>query len=1453
MQRIKVMWLAVIMAVFSTQANMVVNGDFSSGTLNSASSIKLDPDAYTPDAIDNGWYQNLQQYVVTNGAVLRDQTTATYTGQRYGLGQVMTSPADLVSGESMRLSFSQSVTDSDNDCHFGVYVYGYVLRSTATAWLSNNGDYLPLRDAQSCGDETGNGNYDRYLLLATEFSNGASDYSTDITLTRDYDYFGVVFQGAVPDASDSWTIDNVVMGESKQDQTISFPNPGNQITTNTVTLSATASSGLPVTYEVVSGSASISGGSNVTLTGSGSVTLSANQSGDSSWNSALQTNVTFTVTQASATVNLSNLSQVYDGTQKPVTVSTVPTGLSVSVTYDGSATVPSAVGSYAVAATVNDAMYQGTASGTLEITAAVGNMIVNGGFGSAIYKSDAATLMIPNGLVDVGWCQNGVQFGVNSGSAVRTKAISTSDFQFTGIGQVVTADAGLGSGDTMTLSFSQSVADADGDCSFGIYVYGYINTNPNDATWTANTANGDFLPLRDAQTYGDATGAGNYDRYILCSKIFADGSPDFSTNIVLTRNYDHYGIVFQGKVPDDSDSWTIDDVVLGGAGSSGGGSGGTGPVTNECLAGWYEIANASGKWNEGVTTAGAFRSPAVMRIGKEYKSPVNYFTANVIAYELPDLKGASIASASFKCYVTGWSIASGGANIDLVGLRATDAPSPILAASDFTAVGTPAGTSIQNDLIPYTTSDLTGWYETSAAANSTLAGWLQAQYDAYGPGAYVFLRLAPDAALPDGESNYASISRSLATNAMPTLTIITDGNITEADSGTNSQVSVQMGHNKFTWTFDKAVQWGRFVDGQPWIVRPSSGVSLTAVSPAPARADVYLPNTSILVQNAAINQTVINPPVGSFYTNNATPADLSDDWFYSPGKSSLPGAFGWDGRVIADDDNFPKSNTNLAWNGSSRALAVGDSVVSAKSYTDGQNNKDRAVMLEAAAVLTVLDSAPPADAFRPGVIRTGTERTNPTIVTLSDLRTDITPILSPVGYPDLKGNTLTVLDEEYSFNCVRGLLPGPAIVNEGNTSRIEGCAALYNNSVYHGQIGSAGNYGAKLAMRYGYLAIGALADWFTPEQRRVCQIRFIQRAIDYYSAVASGVTLQVDCGHAPGYSTMITVAGGMLKTNCPLRDKMLKVNEGILVGATPVPPWFIFADYGMNYHNGLTGTNLVSGDVLDEIPEDRQILRTSTLPVYNVANMACVQSSTSNTFTAPLTTNDWPTIRPMFDMINLKFRITSGAGASSNVYVIVNTVKTNFYLYDQASNTYSQYISGVTAKYDHGGTFMVKPPFTNGQPDSTSRLTFSVLTDKDPVGWYMTESSQAFRDDYGVHPYEDDLAMTTFTMSADPGAYVSNHGGANIDLLIAMYYLDLEGYYKGGMDKYLIYSSGTSGMGEYLFGAATYMDMTDRQVARGALWERDVLEKKGVIFSYTDGKTDNIQAVPAGAKLWCDP
>ncbi len=72
-------------------------------------------------------------------------------------------------------------------------------------------------------------------------------------------------------------------------------------------------------------------------------------------------------TKLTAAVTLSNLSQTYTGLPISPSVVTDPAGLNVILTYNGSTATPTALGSYNVVATVQDAVYQGATSGTLVI------------------------------------------------------------------------------------------------------------------------------------------------------------------------------------------------------------------------------------------------------------------------------------------------------------------------------------------------------------------------------------------------------------------------------------------------------------------------------------------------------------------------------------------------------------------------------------------------------------------------------------------------------------------------------------------------------------------------------------------------------------------------------------------------------------------------------------------------------------------------------------------------------------------------------------------------------------------------------------------------------------------------------------------------------------------------------------------------------------------------------
>jgi Pro-kumamolisin, activation domain/Bacterial Ig-like domain (group 3) len=97
------------------------------------------------------------------------------------------------------------------------------------------------------------------------------------------------------------------------------------------TLAATASSGLPVTYSVVSGPCSISGNT-LTATAAGSCTIAADQAGDANFNAALEVTQPVTVNKADQTITFAALADKVLGSA-PFTVSAAGGGSTSPVTF----------------------------------------------------------------------------------------------------------------------------------------------------------------------------------------------------------------------------------------------------------------------------------------------------------------------------------------------------------------------------------------------------------------------------------------------------------------------------------------------------------------------------------------------------------------------------------------------------------------------------------------------------------------------------------------------------------------------------------------------------------------------------------------------------------------------------------------------------------------------------------------------------------------------------------------------------------------------------------------------------------------------------------------------------------------------------------------------------------------------------------------------------------------
>ncbi len=107
----------------------------------------------------------------------------------------------------------------------------------------------------------------------------------------------------IPGAANSPLRIPITFNVTRRPQTITFPNPGPQITTNIVHLAGTSSSGLPLIYSLYSGPGTLSEGSNLAFTAAGVVRVVAWQLGDPFWDLASPVTNSITVTKAGQTID----------------------------------------------------------------------------------------------------------------------------------------------------------------------------------------------------------------------------------------------------------------------------------------------------------------------------------------------------------------------------------------------------------------------------------------------------------------------------------------------------------------------------------------------------------------------------------------------------------------------------------------------------------------------------------------------------------------------------------------------------------------------------------------------------------------------------------------------------------------------------------------------------------------------------------------------------------------------------------------------------------------------------------------------------------------------------------------------------------------------------------------------------------------------------------------------
>ena len=205
---------------------------------------------------------------------------------------------------------------------------------------------------------------------------------------------------------------------------------------------------------------------------SGALTGAANP-GHLTINAPLSVTASF---KTAASISLGNLTATYDGSPKSASASTNPGGLNVSLTYNGSSIPPTSAGSYAVAATINDPNYFGSAAGTLVIAPATATIsFSNLGFtydGTA--KSAGPFTTVPAGL-SLNVTYNGSSaLPVNAGSYTVIAAIANPNYGGSNSGVLVIAKSlTVGTGSILTL------AGLGGSSSDGIPATGSLLVYPD--------------------------------------------------------------------------------------------------------------------------------------------------------------------------------------------------------------------------------------------------------------------------------------------------------------------------------------------------------------------------------------------------------------------------------------------------------------------------------------------------------------------------------------------------------------------------------------------------------------------------------------------------------------------------------------------------------------------------------------------------------------------------------------------------------------------------------------------------------------------------------------------------------------------------------------------------------------------------------------------------------------
>ena len=340
---------------------------------------------------------------------------------------------------------------------------------------------------------------------------------------------------------------------------------------------------------------------------------------------------TLVIGQATGSVTLGSLSQTYNGSAKAATATTTPSGLAVSFTYNGSATVPTGAGSYTVIGTINDANYQGSATGTLVIGQATGAVTL--GSLSQTYDGTAkpaTATTTPSGLT-VTFSYNGsATIPTGAGSYTVVGTINDANYQGSATGTLVINAATLTyTANVASMTYGSAVPGLSGSVSGFVGTDNQGNATTGTLTFTAAATSSSGVGSYAINGTGLTANNGNY------TFVQADGNATALTinalpvNLTGTRSYDGTTAIAAGILSVANKVGSDNVTVASGSGTLAGANVGSEAITSfETLAlggtaaGNYTLAGASGSVNITVSAL-ALTVTNLLALDKVYDGTTN--------------------------------------------------------------------------------------------------------------------------------------------------------------------------------------------------------------------------------------------------------------------------------------------------------------------------------------------------------------------------------------------------------------------------------------------------------------------------------------------------------------------------------------------------------------------------------------------------------------------------------------------------------------------------------------------------------------------------------------------------------------------------------------------------------------------------------------------------------------